>query len=519
MHRMAYETTDIAAPDVESLPREVRALGRDLITALQNGVQVRETFSAFCSAAYVKPDWAGPASEFLAALFEEKEDILSEMARIPDLIIELASGHYTLTFMVASRWLLKGDTARLVRLAEALIATQARMSGGEIVDVMLALATSLAVTRFPRAEQLLIVAEPQATEDHREALQEARLWLGAGRIVRGCTPEVRDLLDHRLRRSRNTWAWESREEREALTQLADHLDVDMEGAALFKAITPTVWWDLAMVRARERTEHEATEAPPSPEPAPEPPLPGLDVSMLDDRTPIVVWNAFPFFCGGLVGAAAMAGVIWLGPYDLIKGSPKLTSAPVTVPSTLAIAATKPKTSASTTTTTPTAIAPAVAVSPAAAPSPAIVPVAQEQTMAQWRQQESAALAKESPELARLVDRIKVANWTLNEALLKGEMLELTRDNPDYQTLLLWLHLDPPQDADTRSRIPGLLAAVRQDTILLDLWEKLVYPGSPNAADIQIAAKKQHHDNAGAWSPAQRAQLSRIGWESPTTTGP
>ena len=73
-------------------------------------------------------------------------------------------------------------------------------SDPEIVHIMLALVTSLAITRYSRAEQMLSVAEPKAAEEHQESLQEARLWLAAGRIVCSCSQESRDLWDHRLRR-------------------------------------------------------------------------------------------------------------------------------------------------------------------------------------------------------------------------------------------------------------------------------------------------------------------------------
>lgn len=471
---------EVPARALPPLPQELKNVAKTLEKFLHDPGQLQGAFASFCAAAYVKPEWAGAASDYLTTLFEDHEDTLAEMTRVPDLIIELGSGHYTLTFMVASRWAAKADLARLTRLAEALIATQSKMNSPEVVDLMLALTTSLAISRYSRAEQLLSAASAHAGEDEEDALREAHLWLGAGGIVRGCTQEARDLWDVRLRRPRVAWTWTSAEECSALAQLADSLDPRSEAAVLFQAVVPVCWWDLLIGRAKDVTAYEAAlsaakavaqeRSRQGDEVVPEPPKTVV-------RQPIIVWRGVPFFIGGLVGAWALVLGIWAGPYDLVRTTP---DTPV-----LAERNTMPE--------GPQTQPPALPVHPHAA----------------WRKAQTESLAAEVPELRPWVEKIELGEWTEFETLLKGESAELPKDDPKYQKLLLWLHLDPPSNAEIRRQVPLLLASLRQDSTVIELWEKLVYPGSLNAPDIQDAALRTQHESKEAWSPTQRAQLSRL----------
>ncbi len=480
--------TETASPELPPLPPELKNVARILERMLHDPAQLQGAFASFCAAAYVKPEWAGAASDYLTTLFEDQQDVLAEMTRVPDLIIELGSGHYTLTFMVASRWAAKADLARLTRLAEALIATQSKMNSPEVVDLMLALTTSLAISRYSRAEQLLAAANAHATEDERDALDEAHLWLGAGGIVRGCSQEARDLWDVRLRRPRVAWSWSSPEECSALAQLAECLDPKSEAAVLFQAVVPACWWSLLMARSHEGASYEAALAAakavahershPQEESPPEAPKTVV-------RQPIIIWRAVPFFIGGIVGAWALVLGIWAGPYDLVRSSAE-TAAPVV------------------------ATVPGVPLVQQGEPVPeAPVEKAPEHPNAIWRKEQTASLAAEVPELRPWVEKIELGEWSQFQALLSGESPELPKDHPNYQKLLLWLHLDPPSNAEIRSQVPLLLAALRQDSTVIELWEKLVYPGSLNAKDIQEAALRTQHDSRDAWSPTQRALLNRI----------
>jgi hypothetical protein len=476
------------APDdlLGTLPEPLHHVGAALVRGLKEQQPVEPLFSNFCTAAYVKPEWAGVASEFLAELFAEQEDLLAEMTRIPDLIIELATGHITLTCMVASRWAARGETTRLARLAEALIATQSKMSGEGVVEVMLALATSLAITRYSKAEHLLTAATPQVTEEQKEALAEARLWLAAGRLVRSFSQEVRDLWDQRLRRSSQSWPWVSKEEREALLLLADQISESEEGARLFKAVVPPCWWDLAVAKNSATVAAAPQPAPPT-EPLIKPQRPSPYADVERDLLPPMRWSPGTFL-GGIAMGALSATVIFM------LAQPHRW---------------KTKTAPAVSVSAPADAAPASAENgvPTAPPPPS--------PEEEWRRKEIQALAAELPELEATAASVRGGTWIEQAPLLQGHSSIAPRESATYQKLLLWMHLDPPVDPELRSKIPSLLVELRQDESVLELWKRLAYAGSPIAEDIRNAAKLQIHRNTETrvWSDEQVRALEEIaGWK-------
>lgn len=483
-------SADAPAPALQAvlpsmMPKELIGHAEKLQRAMADAALLPQAFADFCAVAYVKPEWAGAASEFLADLFEGREEELADMARVPDLIIELATGHYALTFMAASVWAAKGDVARMSRLAEALAATQSKLSGVEVVDVMLALASSLAIARYPRAEQLLNIATPQAAPEHEEALAEARLWLAAGRTVRSCDQEIRDLWEQRLRRPQHPWTWESPLECAALARLADLMAPGMASAPLFQAVVPAAWWDLAMCRTSELMQLEAAMQEKSRDPAEEPPPPTEPPPMIIGR-PIVIWRLVPFCFGAVVAIWAGFLGIHFGPFQIVRKQAEAVVEP------LEPAEEAPQQSAKS--------------GRVAAPS------APTRNDSAWRASEIQRLLMEKPALAATAEVFKSGGWEDHRAMLEGDTPTLAKDSAEYLNLLIWLHLSPPENEQINTRVPGLLADLKPDSETLDLWEKLVYPGSPNADHIRQAAQKQHHENEKSWSPSQRYRLSQIGWE-------
>ncbi len=479
MESTSPETTE----SLVELPPELGTAADSLMKALKAESGIPQAFSDFCARAYIKPEWAGAASEFLVQLFDDREDQLAEMTRIPDLIIELASGHLTLTCMVAYRWAAHSDIARLSKLADALIATQSKINAPEVTHIMLALVTSLAISRYPRAEQMYTVAEAHSGEEHQESLAEAKLWLAAGRLVRGCSTETRELWDHRLRRKRSTWSWDQPNECAALAELAEHLNPDQEGAELFQAIVPAAWWNLAIKRVTERMEQPKKSDIPLPA-EPLPPPTWSEVTSLpnsEELSPnIIIWNGWPFLAGWIVGIIVLSLMIWLGPYDLIKSSRLIKTTPSPPP--LQSLITNP-------------------AQEARADSPEDA----------WRKEMAAKTAVEFADLKPLFDQIHRDTWTQSESLLNGASPALPKSDPRYLKLLIWLHLDPPNDEEIRARLPAFLADIQANSDTLDLWQRLSYEGSPMRAAIQVAAQRQFHEFKDSWTPTQEYHLQRLGW--------
>lgn len=482
------------------LPEELQPAARVLMDAMAAQQPLDRVFADFCARAYVKPDWAGPASEFLTAQFEGREMELAAMTRVPDLIIELASGHQTLTSVVTFEWAAAADSARMSKLAEALAATHSSMHNPEAVHLMLALATSLAITRYPRAEQMLALAEPQATEEHQESLAEARQWLAAGLVLRGSSQEIRDLWNHRLRRRRTHWTWNSDHEKAALEELELRLQPDMEGLDLYKAILPAEWWIEAGQRAAERAAGESRPGPDearSPTPiivAPvqteAPQTQGPAKSTPPYQQPFTQDPFLIFFAGGLVGAAALSLVIWISPFEL-KRSPRNTETTPQAPAASEAGSNSPP----------------VGQDLPGTPAP---PPEQER----WRQEQIAKLQTSSEALKPFLERASQQSLQDLEPLLSGQTPELPKEDPRLVQLLVWLHLAPPASPDLRTRLPALLAAVRPDSDTLELWENLSYKGAPMEHAIRNAARRQIYDNSGAWSASQKEWLNRLGWAPP-----
>ena len=453
------------------LPEELRTSAKGLLRAVVGKVAVPGHFDAFCCQAFSKPEWAAASSVLIAEMFEQDEDQLAELARIPDLVIEMGSGEVNVTCMVASRWAARGETHRLSRLADAIVASHASRNACA-VDVMLALAATLAVTRFSRAEQLYNAALPLAGEEHQEALADARRWLAAGRVVCSAVQDERDFWDVRLRKPKTAWTWRSKEEREALDHLSECLTADMEGADLFKAVLPECWWELAMkfaqqqekfVEVTQRLALAKTESGVAPKAQPEP-VPGVERVAREFRHypqagPFVRF-LLPWVCGCL---ATLLTVLVL-PRDFV----------VSILDTL-----KPG---------------AVLSTPA--------------EMDAWRKE---TLQKKAVEMARYEPQhaqAKTGSWQENEKVLSGQSQEMPFESAQYLQLLVWLHLDPPQNEEVRMHVcTQLLKRVKGDAI--SLWELLVYPGSANAVEIKKAAREALTDKSYQWSEEEKKRLSMI----------
>lgn len=466
------------------LPEELRPSGLALVRALSVKVAVAEHFDAFCGQAFSKPEWAAAASPVVAELFEDDEDILAELARIPDLIIEMSTGQVAITCMVASRWAARGETHRLSRLADALVASHACKSPCA-VEVMLALAATLAVTRLSRAEQLFQAALPLVKEEHGEAVADAKMWLAVGRVVCSASQEERDFWDVRLRRPKAPWEWESEQERRALAGLADQIRPGMAGGERYQAVVPACWWELAMTAAarqeaavpaakgeggfQPRAQDLGSHAPAQESV----PRASQDVVPIPGKTGSRGRGRALFVIGWACGALAMALTTLLLPQQIVG---RLVSG-----------SGKPRTGAMGELTVPSK-------------TPA--------EMEAWRLQNLKRMEEDMAEFAKQQTTAKRGTWRECEKLLLGHTEQLPHDSSEYVKLLVWLHLDPPLDAEVRRQVANLLLG-RIQRGAITLWEELSYPGSANADVIRDAALAALNDTSYTWSDTDKARLEGI----------
>ncbi|MFM2168088.1 MAG: hypothetical protein RIS79_2459 [Verrucomicrobiota bacterium] len=506
----------------DNLPNELRKLSEDLMDSLLHNAGVAERFDAFCVQAFSKPEWAVPASAFIGELFEDNEDRLAELARVPDLVIELGCGQAAVSCTVASKWATRGETHRLSRLAESIIAAQGTMKNPAAVEVMLALAATLAITRPSRAEQLFNAAAPQAADEHAESLADAKRWIAAGKSLASAPQEIRDLWDMRLRRPRMAWKWESPEERKALKALAEYFDPVSELAPFVQKIVPTCWWDLVQQKAVAeqaiRAEFEGlpppaprpTAAQPNQEPAPRRP----NKEWLDDEVPPGVRphasSTARFILGWACGVFLMLVTFFMAPdamYHFIKDArqainPTATATDSTVPpaSRRAGSDSPPSQASPNATSLPSATA--------QLDTTANVPVLSGKA---WRDAQTQKFARHNTSLAHLFAQVKRGNWNQNQMVLSGHNAELPFADERYLQLLVWLHLDPPEDAETRHHLPKLLFE-RAGSSVLAIWEGLSYPGSPNQEDIRLAAREAYDQVRNTWSSEDAERMRELAQE-------
>ncbi len=513
-----------------TLPEELKKPAGELLDSLRANAGVSERFDAFCCQAFSKPEWAAASSTVISEMFEDDEDRLAELARVPDVVIELGSGQAAIACTVASRWASRGETHRLSRLAESIVAAHGTMKNPAAVEVMLALAATLAVTRPARADQLFNVAMPLAEPEHAEAVADARMWLTAGKIVCSASQEERDMWDTRLRRPRTSWKWDAPEELRALERLGEQIKPGLPGLDKYQRIVPIQWWDQAMAKAvLEQAElaQSATTAvakttltvkshqldEPRLKSNVEPPVVEAKIKnhptkstpervrksfdeefdlerRISLRTGSIARFVLGWACGVLAMVVTLVTLLKVAPESLyrmlteIEETLNLESRPLPKASDLK----------------------------AVTMSPAQIDAANKL----WRESQVKSLAAKYQSIADFFYTVKKGAWKDNEEVLSGHNGDLPFSNEKYMQLLVWLHVDPPEDAVTRAQLPKLLLD-RVDADVLVLWEKLLYPGSVNAEHIRTTAQQALMDKARTWSPNDLARLREIAHSSAKDT--
>jgi hypothetical protein len=129
----------------------------------------------------------------------------------------------------------------------------------------------------------------------------------------------------------------------------------------------------------------------------------------------------------------------------------------------------------------------------------------------WREAQAQKFARHNTAIAHLFAQVKRSKWNDNQLILSGHNAELPFSDERYLQLLVWLHLDPPDDAETCRHLPRLLLD-RADSSVLAIWEGLCYAGSPNETDIRRTAPEVYAEKVTTWSREDAERLHMIAQE-------
>lgn len=127
----------------------------------------------------------------------------------------------------------------------------------------------------------------------------------------------------------------------------------------------------------------------------------------------------------------------------------------------------------------------------------------------WRKAEFAALAARHPSMVRWHGAVRTAKWREAGPLVQGLQSYLRYTSEEYVPFLKLLLLDPPTDPEVAEAVPKLAARRMKSAELLPLWEKLVYPGSPNEKPIRAAARVYLDMKNDVLGTDAREQLTKI----------
>ncbi len=459
---------------------------------------------------------ARETSRRLIQAYDDKGLLLSATVQPHHLSRELSCNCSELTRLVLLQWVRQGETHKLKLLGESLLTVDENRLNAETSRMMMLLAGLLGILRPSTARKLVDRATPLLRDPaEAELVYDAKLWVNAGEILGSCSPEERIFWNRRLREPTADWSWDDSESRLALSHLSALLPRrDEASLEIFQNVVPGCWWDLwrhqrhtlslqAQVPQLLLT-HGSSEASPNGTSAP----PAASAA-----------NRFSFGIGMASGVAAALLLTAIGlaifipefEEELIaeKAAPKAQS---TTPANASLAKSpKPEPAPSSNTTQSQTGAPPIRESlrllqavisgsgqqQASTPKPsspataALVPVTSVansavRTLSKKDQRELArdSFEREHPEIKKLFGLLKDGSLRQHESLLQGQSGAAPSGGEEHQSLLEWLILDPPEQADTR--LAATKMAMRELPLdrALELFELCLYPGSANEIEIR-----------------------------------
>ncbi len=469
-------------PKIAGLPEEIKPVAEALLQAgIGEEVVHEEALRRFVECVFNNPQLVPQGAAFLTQAYEGREAWLSKRVGTPELVQEMATGQALLTCVAAGEWVARRDFTRLLRLAEGMLAARLHLRAPDCLDLMSAMASTLALIKQPKALALISHVEECRRDGvtiDEELLAEARHRLQLADVVGAANQSTREIWDQRLLNPSREWTWTSEQERRMLQDLAEWLTPGHPASGDFERVVPSVWWDLLLARHMAQLSTEPTVAPEftgaevaswtggmlEPEARDEVKEDGEDAeSALRVR---LGW----FVAGGLTGALAVVLM------QVLAGGVSQSEVPLAIPVT--------------------------------APPQAVASGEAGRVATQWCQEEKERLAGELVHVGRL-GAVKAAGWRENAGFLTGLTPDLPSQSQMYRKMLVLLHLDPPQDSETRGMVPRLLLRRAADEELVSLWERCRDAGIALGPEIAAAAREALDQPSLSWTPDQRERLIKL----------
>jgi hypothetical protein len=474
-------------PRITGLPEEMKGLADALLQAAEGSDEEQEeALRKFVEGVFNDPKIVSIGAAFLAEVYEGREGWLAKRIGTPELVQEMAAGQALLTCVAAGEWVARRDFTRLLRLGDGMLAARLHLRGPDCLDLMSAMASTLALIKQQKALALVSHVEDCQREGvviDQGLLAEARHRLQLADVVGAANQTTREMWDQRLLNPNKEWTWDSPKERQALLELAEWLTPGHPASGDFAKVVPGAWWDLLQARVLSQSAEEAPLAPLSPASdgasawtggmlVPEPP--GETGEATEDAKDVQLQVRLGWFvAGGVFGALV---VVLLHAFS--GGTPK-SDVPSAIPVTAAYleAAGKGNSKGN-----------AAAI--------------------QWCEEERVRLTEELVHVGRL-GTVKAAAWTENVNFLTGRTPDLPSQSQMYRKMLVLLHLDPPQDKETRTMVPRLLLRRSADEELVALWERCLEAGVPLQEEIAAGAKEALEQPSLSWTAEQRQRLEKL----------
>lgn len=227
-------------------PQELNALGAAVQTALRSGGNLPGAISAFCAVAFTRRDLALAGASFLVSTFVRDLKRLGEQMSDRQLADELMAGSGALCSLVSAYWDRKGETGRMVELADELLARgrPAAEYDSQPAEFIAALAASLAIPNPDRARALLQLIEGTAFSREQHALyQEVQEWQVAGQLLSQSSEAERSFWQQEVRRRRRNWFWDTDEGRGAIRKLEEQNPLAASSPSMIHRIVPQWAWE------------------------------------------------------------------------------------------------------------------------------------------------------------------------------------------------------------------------------------------------------------------------------------